>query len=442
MRGVHFGWLGVFTLALALPWPAYASNGTRIRTPVDWTGAACVVSVDRSSNAVVNIPYDIPYEDTDVTDDEVDDSRTFQFFALCRQHHPQSFLPFWISWDDVMRADARGLAPNGLVDEDVLETSSTWGECFAALNANNDRYPITKARASQGVNWDTTDVPAGPYMIAGYTWEPIENLWTERPGIVLVHDGGGAGSVAPGIAISTPEQQVFSNETVLLEGCITGDANTTVRGYWASLQGVGTANWEPQWVEFARDVDPDGTTLALPFPIPASAAGGNIMVRVDAIDGQGRRTEGYMRNFIVVLRGEAPGNCTEGSFVVTPGCTPTSAGSDAGDTGDASATDGQADAGSEVGESGSQEAGVGGEGPTQNDSGNEGSRGGGCHVPSVPPYGANGLLACVAWLAGRRRRLTSTITPAATNNAPTPVVHAGCSPKSVTPQSDASTSCT
>ncbi len=381
---------------------ARASNVDRVRTAVDWTGAACVTLVDRSERATVNIPYGVPYEDTDVTVDELEDSRTFQFFALCRQHHTQASLPMWISWSDVMRATAIDLAPDDLTDDDVLETASAWEGCFVALNANDDRFPITRARAARGVDWDTTGMAAGPYMIAGYTWEPIKNLWTERPGMVVVHDGGGPASVAPGISITTQIGQAFATQTVLIEGCVTGDESTRLTGYWASLKGVEQSDWAPQWVTFAQNVVPDGQTVALPFEIPMSAVGGNIMVRVDAEDSQGRRTEGYLKTYIVGLIGEAPSHCSDGSFVVVPGCVQTSDGT--GTSGDAStgATDGSIETAGDV-SSGEVPTPSDSTGPHQDSDG----KSGGCSFGNVS--GSRWTLWILAgWVATRRKRYSST----------------------------------
>ena len=53
----------------------------------------------------------------------------------------------------------------------------------------------------------TTGVPAGAYAVWGYTYEPAQNLWTPRDGIVRVIDGD-ASSAGPAVSIAWPLTEV------------------------------------------------------------------------------------------------------------------------------------------------------------------------------------------------------------------------------------------
>ena len=63
--------------------------------------------VDRTVDAKLVLNYTIPYEDTEVTSDEVADSRRHQFLAFCRGHSRQEPLPVWLTDADVAAAGRR-----------------------------------------------------------------------------------------------------------------------------------------------------------------------------------------------------------------------------------------------------------------------------------------------------------------------------------------------
>ena len=109
-RWVIFG----FAVVLGAPALAYAGNGTHPRTPVLWEPAPeCLTIVDRTVDAKLTFNYTIPYEDTEPTADEVDDSRRHQFLAFCHGHSRQEPLPVWIAVggtpESVIRAGTLGL---------------------------------------------------------------------------------------------------------------------------------------------------------------------------------------------------------------------------------------------------------------------------------------------------------------------------------------------
>src|SRR5688500_3882464 len=87
---------------IAAPLAASAANGLEPRTPVAWPDSTpCLTVVDRQQEAMLHMAYGVPYEDVDVTVDEVADSRRHQFVAFCRDHSREEFLPIWLTWKDV-----------------------------------------------------------------------------------------------------------------------------------------------------------------------------------------------------------------------------------------------------------------------------------------------------------------------------------------------------
>jgi len=378
---------GVVGAGLLLAAPvANASNGTKPRIPVDWTGGACMTIVDRSASTMVNLPYAILMEDTDITDDEVDDSRTHQFFGYCRSHDPQTFLPRWITQDDIDRAIAKGAAPDNIEVDDVLETSEPWADCWFRLNADDDRHPITFAAAMAGIDWETAPIPTGTYVVEAYTWEPPFNIWSVHPGVVKVVDTPALDASGPALAIRNTEEVINKNDSVVIEGCVSAMEGSTATGYWVF------AEPNVEWTPFIEGDPVEGESFALEFQPPEEAAGQSVLVRVDIQDPMGRSYTHYMRELVIVLGTDGPGDCQDGSFIGGAGCeddtggdvTGGSQGSDG--TGDgATATDG-ATHGT----------------PGQDDDG--GGRGCGCHSQGSPAPWSTGMLALVL-LGWRRRRV-------------------------------------
>jgi hypothetical protein len=149
---VAMGVLGATALGL---WsaPAAASNGTKPRIPVDWSGAPCMTIVDRSASAMLHLPYAVTEEDVGTSADEVEDSRTHQFFALCRARDPQTFLPRWITQADIERAQAVGAAPDMVDPEDVFESSTAWQRAGGPAWS---RSSTTRIRPRAGRRWRST----------------------------------------------------------------------------------------------------------------------------------------------------------------------------------------------------------------------------------------------------------------------------------------------
>jgi MYXO-CTERM domain-containing protein len=340
---------------LALPAAAVASNGTKPRIPVDWSGAPCMTIVDRSADAGLHLPYMVSQEDTDLTPDEVEDSRTHQFFALCRSRDPQSFLPRWITQADVDAAAAVGAAPDMVEPDDVFETSTEWDDCWYRINADDDRRPITFAAAAAGVDWDTTAVPVGTYVIEAYTWEPALNIWSGRPGVVKVVDDPDLDSSGPALAIENTEEVLNKNEPLEIHGCLSAMDGSTITAYW------GKAEPEVMWVPFIEDDPASGESFAVEFLPPEELAGESAMIRVDITDPMDRSYTHYMRELVIVLGTEGPGSCMDGGgFIGGAGCgssgTSDGSGSEAGSVGDETAGSGAGSSGNDSGTPG-QDAG-------------------------------------------------------------------------------------
>lgn len=305
-------------VALLLPQSTRAGNGGHLRTPVSWpVDTPCMTVVDRSQTTTLHFPYAIPYEDTDLTPEEFADSRTHQFVAFCRNHSAQEPLPTWLSWQDLGTWNTwlmtQGINPLELGDDDVLETHSIYKDCFVRITADDARRPITFAEVDKGVDWDTTGLPAGPYIIQGYTWEPGINIWSKRPGVVHVVDGPDLGAVGPAAALTNDLDYLFEGDTLELQGCVRAMPGSTLSGYWSLTTGAAL-----DWLPFAQGVPLAGESIVLPFTPPLEAIEETIALRVDVTDPMQRTFAAYPMALVVVLPKDAgtTTNCGDsGSFL-------------------------------------------------------------------------------------------------------------------------------
>lgn len=312
--------------ALLVPAAARAGNGLHPRTPVEWPAdTACMTVLDRGEQATLHLDYTILDEDTEVTADEVDDSRRHQFLAFCRDHSRQEPLPTWLSWKDVDAAAAKNLIdPLDITDEDVLETSSVWKDCWHRITADEARRPITFAEAMKGVDWDTTDLPVGPYVVQGYTWEPAFNIYSQRPGVVHVVDGPDLAAAPPAAALTNLDDYLFAADILTLRGCVRALEGSTLSLWWSSTSGAAL-----DWKLYAEGVAFTGDAFELEFEAPPEAVMDTIALRVDVTDPMQRTTTAHMPRLIVVLPGASgeSGSCeTGGSFIGDPGCEATTGG--------------------------------------------------------------------------------------------------------------------
>ena len=369
-------------LATAALWLA-SVDPLHDRTPGLWPAdTPCMTVVDRSQGTMLHFGYEIPHEDTAVPPPpmEVADSRRHQFVAFCRGHSRQLPLPTWLSWPDVAAASEFGLVPAELGDADVLATSSEWAPCFHRITADDQRRPITFAAAAEGVDWDTTSLPAGPYVVQGYTWEPAFNLWWQRPGVVHVVDGPGL-DVTPAAAVSNRDDFMFLGDALAVDGCARALPGSTLSLWW-SFTGDGELDWQLS----ASGIPLVGETFALSFAPPPETKGQTLALRVDVTDLAQRTFSAHKLELLVVLPAQDEGDDgtttgpESGSGEATSGVDLSTTGPDEPVPGSSSSS-----SGSPIVDSGL------------------GSRGCACEVEDAPALATLGLLGLLG-LAGRRRR--------------------------------------
>ena len=295
--------LGMVTLAC--PSLARAANEAHVRTPVLWP-SECGVIVDRSVDPIVHLDYSIPVEDTQLTPEELPDSRTHQFIALCRERPLTDLLPSWLTRDDVERSAAAGLIESAaLSSAAILDESPNWSDCVVRITADDDRRPITFTQAALGVDWDTSEVPVGVWSVVGHTFEPPLNLWRDRPGFVkIVDDRSDAEQDLPAIALLGDEQVLEPGETVELDGCVDVLEPATLALEWAEF--APELVWHPLQ-EVA--VDGDGP-LPLALTMPSETADRELLIRATLTDALGRERVTHLQARVSVLPCP-PGGCPE-----------------------------------------------------------------------------------------------------------------------------------
>lgn len=330
MRTRFFIAVGVLAVVSMPPRATQAGNMTHLRTPVEWPAdLACLEFVDRSVNPLYTFAYGIPFEDLDVTVDEVSNSRTHQFFAFCRQHSTEEFLPRWITSIDVDDAAVLGLVDPATVDaEDLFETSAAWAGCWFRITGDDERRSISLTEADEPVVWDTTEVPAGTYTLEGYTYEPTFNLWRPRSGnIVRVYDGGDPQRLGPAAALERPStDQSCAGQTVEVRACVDAVPGTTVTAEYAvtGAEGSERPDFELTWQSFAVDEPVNGSTLSIPWMVPDTLGGETITLRMSFEDPNGLTYVAYGPSLWVILQRSTPGcvdpSACDAGFVLPPDC--------------------------------------------------------------------------------------------------------------------------
>jgi MYXO-CTERM domain-containing protein len=295
---------GLLALALAGVGEAEAGNSVHPRTPVLWPDAPCIHTIDRSASSSFAFAYAIPHEDTQLTIDELDDSRTHPFFAFCRQWPAGSPPPNYVTLADLQRAIDKGneLDATKLDDpEATLETSPTWAGCWTRVTADDARRPITFAAAAEPVVWDASTVATGTWAIAGYTWEPPYNLWRRAPWVVRVIEGSEtAEQLQPAAALGDAPELLSEDEPTALPLCLAADAGASVRLAWASSD-----EQPPQWHEGEAIPSEGGTMLALPFAAPPEAWGLTLILRA-RVEAAGGEYSSYPLGSLVVIKPGGP----------------------------------------------------------------------------------------------------------------------------------------
>jgi len=308
--------LGPLALTVLGPNLAHAGNGNHPRTPVDWSDAPCMTVIDRSQNPIYPLTYAVPFEDTQLTDDEVADSRRHQFLGFCRDHDRDAVLPNWISEADLDAAAAEQLGDPDEVDLDleVLDYNVDWTDCWTRINADDQRRPITFASAEQPLLWDTSALAAGTWVVEAYTWEPWFNLWTQHPGVFKIVDDPDPAASPPAAALTYAEQSVDVGDNASISGCVDAMPGTTMTLSWAS------ASATPTWEVFAEDLPADQGSFDLPYAPTLAAAANAVSIRLELSDPMGRSWTAYSPVYIQVTEDFGETGCEEGGFVGGDDC--------------------------------------------------------------------------------------------------------------------------
>lgn len=278
-----------------------AANGVIPRTPAVFHREACLSVVDRSVDARFVVDVSIPREDTQLTEDELPDSRRFQFFALCRDtNQGWEPLPNWVSTDDAQRSLSHDPP---IIEElpapaDVLETSEAWSDCAYPINGAQERIPITCAALDGGVTWDASSVPAGNYVLRGYTFEPDLNRWAVRAGVVQVRDGGNPLPVASLTTPAVSDLKMSREQGFPIRGCMDGPAGTTVTLSWASVLDLEVDD-PSDWHDFAT-LDAAQAMIEVDFAAEGADDYDLLAIRARAQAPDGASWDGYAPGTLIV----------------------------------------------------------------------------------------------------------------------------------------------
>ncbi|PRP91017.1 hypothetical protein ENSA5_59290 [Enhygromyxa salina] len=274
---------------------ARAGNTVHPRTPVLWPDAPCIQTVDRSAESNFAFSYEIPAEDTLLSVDEFDDSRTHQFIGFCRQWPAGRPPPRYISTFDLERSVEAGLEQPELLDdpESTLETSAAWAGCWTRITADDARRPITYAAAADPVIWASAEVPAGTWLVAGYTWEPPYNLWMRAPWVVRVTDEAEPTEpVQAAATIADTADSLDGEELLELQICVDASPGSTLALAWASTKPA-----QLEWSTLATidlDTGLNGPgELLVPFSPPESSWGQTLVLRATIEQPQGDAYVGH-----------------------------------------------------------------------------------------------------------------------------------------------------
>ena len=297
--------LAALAAAALAPSVAAAANGNMPRTPALFPPHACLTVVDRTVDPTLHFAVHIPFEDTALTEDELADSRTFSFFGLCREPGALEVLPNWIAQDDVDRALAAGVIEEAPPDA-VLLDDPAWaighdGADKCVQDLTGERSPIACAAIEDGVLWDTTNVPAGNYVVRGYTFAPPSNLWTVRSGVVQVNDG----ALLPVATLVSPmfdAQRAFVDDGYRVLGCMDGPVGTTVTLQWASTFSDDLGD-DAAWTTFA-ELDAAEQVIDLRFMMPAETESLGLVLRAVARGSDGATWIGQASGFLTVYAGD------------------------------------------------------------------------------------------------------------------------------------------
>ena len=239
--------------------------------------------VDRSVDPLVHLPYTIPLSDTCIGAGEVEDSRTHQYVALCRMPGPWESLPHWLDLEDVEDALAAGalLQTETPPDAEILERAPGWVDCHSVIGSDEDRRPIHCSHAIDGIQWNTSQLPAGVWVLAGYTYQPPLNMWSPRQGVFKVVDG--TSPDLPAAGLHPHAEQAGDDPPFQVTACVDAEPGSTL------TVSVADGEDEPDaWFDLSSVVVQD--TGDVPFELDLSqvfdaAVGVAIRVRVETPSG-------------------------------------------------------------------------------------------------------------------------------------------------------------
>jgi MYXO-CTERM domain-containing protein len=282
--------------------PALASAGDLgvAGTPLIHKGQTCLTLVDRAQDPVVHLGYTIPNNDLCLTEDEPADGRTHQFIAFCRDEPAAYRLPAWLTWSEVqVNIDAGRVPADAIPQTDVLESNPRHDGCWRRITADADRRPISCAAARPGVDWDTSDLAPGAYVVAGYTYDPPLHAWSRRRGAFKIFDGD-RDAAPPAVAIATAEAFPWKNQSVRLGVCADAQDGSTITASWAKSAA------DPVWTVFLADEPVPGATFEIDFLPPPEQAGVELTVRVEIEDPLGRVAVAHMAGEVLSQTIEDP----------------------------------------------------------------------------------------------------------------------------------------
>jgi hypothetical protein len=288
--------------ALVAPASARAGNGDLPRTPMQHQGEQCLTVVDRSVDPVVHLAYTIPFTDTCLTEDELPGSRTHQLIAFCHGDIAARTLPHWHTRAEADLAAAAKLAtPIPVPASDILDENPDYTGCWHPILRADQRRAITCAAARPGVDWDTTDLPVGTYVVRGYTFEPPLNTWSPRRGLFkVVDDASDPAASPPSVAIANVDTFLWKSQPMRVRLCVDAMDGSTV----TLAHSPNTA--DPTWTPFLVDEPVSSGTVELEFPPPAALAGEFITLRAEIVDPMDRRFVAFMQGEVNIQVSEDP----------------------------------------------------------------------------------------------------------------------------------------
>jgi len=257
---------------------AHAGDALRDRTPIVHHGEVCLTVVDRIATPVVHLDYSFPVEDTCAGSYA---APTHQFLALCRPPAPGEALPQWISSADVAAAKALQIPLFPLEPGDLLAESAVWADCWWRVSADDDRRPLTCEVALGGVDWDVSALTPGPYVIAGYTYQPPRHLWSPRWGVFKIVAGPDPDEAPPVAALAQRETFVYADQKLEIPVCVSAMPGSSLRLEYARHEDA------PVWQPLAEVAVTD-TVVSVPWTPPAEVHGEDVRLRVRVDDPLGR----------------------------------------------------------------------------------------------------------------------------------------------------------